>query len=532
MFIFLGAIVFGVFLVFAPFQKNIPEPTSTHTGLAAGAFSYLTGVVPLGFIDEDILGQAKVLQTEDASAFFWPSDLGDYFSQGSGNSQELIESPHFTTQLFYVVAFALFGNSLSSVIALWGIVFILGVGVGLLVPLSRPGVQALGLVFGFVTLSILMVPFLDTNSLSVINYRLLPLLAVFPVAALVLLLTSGKPFPFRALPSGIFLGVLVGFVVVGRPTAAWTLIAIVTASLIGIWKLRGRTLLRATVGIIILLVSPLASIQLFSSLPAALHGKSSTPNSVGAPWIAANLGLFEDPRLYEKYVCTLEPPQTALVGVSHLPCSPRSLSGVQALFVAANPQNSYSDQKGYNAALRFIEERNLDADLALPAGEVHGDLTQFNMNWNVLGEVSREITLEMIRQDTGLVIQNLFFVKPVRLIHVLVQQPFTVFRNTAQGPSLPLLLVPLTLISAVFFFTGRDILGATRKSRHFDELKEDGRRATWALFLLAVASMTPAIAFYAMSYTALDIGVLVSSFLTFLILQMMGQKPHRGLIQV
>lgn len=523
-------VIFSAFFVLAPFQKNVPEPISTHTGLVAGAYSYSAGLAPLGSIHLEILDQVNALHAEDPELFFWPNNLGRHLSPETIESQELTASPHPAMQLFYVAAFTGFGESLSSVIVLWAILFALGIGVGLLIPLSRRALQALGLVLGFLVITVTSLPLLDSQSLSVVNYRVLPLLIVFPVSTLVLLFADRRIISARTLFAVLIMAIMIGFVIAGRASAIWAIIAILAAGVFNVWGLRGRSFFRPATQAVILVATIFGSSLIFSFSPLAGLGDSprgpaldkkiaSIDESVNPAttmrWFSVNLGLFTDPRLHEKYVCNVGSAEV-FTGVDPIPCSGKSVTMTQALITAVNPKNNYSDLAGYNSVIRYIGERDLDRDLELPPARIYGDLTQFPMNWPVLGEVSREIAFEMIRQDPGIVLQNLIFVKPVRLFFVLAKQPVLALTNVSQASSSPLLLIPLALVSGIFVFVTRDVLREKNQAHNPNGQVGQYRATMWALFILATSSSLVAIAFYAQSHTVLDIGVLTVSFLSFL----------------
>lgn len=521
---FIVSVIFSIFLVLAPHQKNIPDPPSAHTGFAAGAFGYIADVTPLGSIDLDILEQAQALQTNEPEAFFWPHHLGDYLSPGESDSRELIASPQPSVELLYVLAFTMFGPSLSSVILLWAILFVLGVILGLSLPLSRPDLQALGLILGFVILTISAVPFLDPQSLSVVNFRLLPLLIVFPITSLVMVLMRREQFPVWVAPAGVIGGAFLGFIVLGRQTALWGVLALLVAGIISLWRLwssRRPGRFRSLAIILILMVAPVASIQTFSLAIAPTERLESSYNDTLNPantmrWFSVAVGFFADPRLYEKYVCNTEPPKTS-PNIDRLPCSGEHVSTLKALIVASDPKNPYRDLAGYNAAIRHIEERNLELELGLPPARMYPNLTQFNMDWGVLGLVSKEVTMEMLKKDTGVVTQNLFIAKPLRLLFVLALQPYMFAKATTQAVMPILFLVPLTLFVTVFLFSFRDILRSRRKAECSGCSKSDVAKTSWALSLLAACSILPAILFYSQSHTVLDIGIFIASLGAFLI---------------
>lgn len=521
---FLCALIFALFLVLTPSHNKVPEPGPVHIGLAAGSLSYLSGEVPLGKIRSDLLRKTQSLYTVDPSLFFWPNDLQDHvFFTGEG-PHELLDSPLAALSLLYTLAFILFGSSLSAVIVLWATLFLLGVGLSLLLPLNRSSVQALSIVLAFTILTISILPFLEVNSFSVINLRVLPLLIVVPVAALVLLLMSGKPVPLIALP----IGLLIGYVIVSRASAAWTIVTLCIAGLASVWRLRGRQFVGRTAGVIALTISVGAPILLLPSaipgtatkqnLPATAYNDTINPaNSLR--WISINLGLFADPRLFESYVCTEEPPVTDVNGISHLPCSSEEISTLRALIMAADPRNAYDDQRGYNAALRFTDEKNFEVDLALPPMEFYGNLTQFNMNWTELGNVSKSIVIEVLQNDGAIVAQNVALVKPIRLFFSLIEQPKLIAISVIRGSSPAPLFLPLLLVSAILFISARDILRFNRDNASNREIHKQVRTVGQALGLLAVTSSIPGIIFYSMSHTVLDIGILFSSLLAFMTLQ-------------
>lgn len=529
--IMLSAVFFSGFLILAPYQQSIPDPTSAHTGFVAGAFGYIADVSRLGSIDLDILEQAQALQTNEPEAFFWPNNLGDYLSPGESDSREFIASPQPSVELLYVVAFAMFGPSLSSVVALWAILLVLGVILGLSLPLSRPNVHALGLILGFLILTISAVPFLDVQSLSVVNFRLLPLLVVFPITSLVMALMNRKPFPIWGVPVGVVVGAFLGFIVVGRQTALWGVLAMLIAGLVSLSSRRRPGHFRSLAVILVLMVAPVASIQTFSRTIAPTEPLESSYNDSLDPtntmrWFSVAVGLYADPRLYEKYVCNMEPPKTA-PNIDRLPCSGENFSPLRALIAASDPRNPYSDLAGYNAAIKHIEERNLELDLALPPARMYPNLTQFNMDWGVLGQVSMEITVEMLRKETGVVLQNFLIAKPVRLLLVLAIQPYMVAKSLTQAALPILLLVPLALIVTVFLFSLRDILRSRRKAECSDDLENDlGKRTGWALSLLSACSIVPAMVFYSQSHTVLDIGIFIAGLGAFLLLKSFGMPKN------
>lgn len=535
---FILATGFSAWLVATPLHNNVPSPEAAHIGFVAGAHSYLSGAAPLGGVDLDILDEVYEV---NSALFFWPNNLESQLSPEFGEPREIVAHPNPNVQLLYVVAFAMFGQSLSSVIALWAILFLLGVVLGLLAPLTKPAVQALGLILGGLMTTVSSLPFLDVNSLSVLNQRVLPLLIVFPVSALVLLLMTRKKIPTRALPAALFMAVFLGFVIVGRQTAIWALVALVASSLVSVWGLRGWSLFRSTAKVIILVATTLGSIQLFSSSPWVELGNSSSGptlpeefvplnDSVNPTntmrWHSINLGLFTDPRLYEKYVCNETPP-TVYPSAPRLACSGDSVTTTQALVAAANPENPYSDLTNYNAVIRYIEEGALPLELELPPARYYGDLGGTPVNWTVFGEVSREIALEMFKRDTGIVIQNFIFVKPVRLFFALIQQPLLILGNIGNLNSLLLLLIPLALVAAIFLFVARDIFREKTEARQPIEPGDQLQATRWALFILLGSSSLVAIAFYAQSHTVLDTGVLTVSLLSFLVIHSALQGVER-----
>lgn len=536
------AAAFSASLVATPLQNNVPEPQNQHIGYVAGAYSFLSEASSLGEIDLDILDEVYRVHSVNPELFFWPHDLGSNLSPEFGEVRETVVHPNANVQLLYIVGFAGFGYSLSSVIFLWAILFFLGVALGLLAPLPRPAVEALGLILGVLMATVSSLPFLDVNSLSVLNQRVLPLLIVFPVSALILLLMTRKKISARMLPAALLVGVFLGFVIVGRQTAIWAIAALLTASLVSGWGLRGLSLLRYVATVIILLTTIISSIQLFSSSPWVGLGKSSSGGNLSdnfvplndsvnptdtMRWHSINIGLFTDPRLYEKYVCNDNPPKVFPVA-PRLPCSGETVTATQALVAAANPGNPYRDLTNYNAVIRYVEERGFNQELELPPARVYGELGGFPMNWTVLGEVSREITLEMFTRDPGAVIQNLILVKPVRLLLALLEQPVLALSNVGQVRSSPLLLIPLVLVSGIFVFVTRDIFREKIQAHYPSGQGDQYRETVWALFILAASSSLIAIAFYAQSHTVLDIGVLTVSLLAFLAIHSALRKWQRA----
>ncbi len=503
------SLVFVVFLMFSGSHSGVPEPTSYHTGFAAAAISFLHFGAPLGSVHVSLVEKMQSVYVSSPDYFFYPYSLLDFIDSDQIVLESLLPTPHRPMTWFYVGAFYLFGESLSSVILLWGTVFFFGVVASMGFRLSRQSLQAVGLTNFMTMITVICMPFLDSNSLSVINYRTMPLLLIVPVTALILKLVSGTPIPYALITSAIFFG----FIFSIRPTSLWMMGAVLASGIVGFWASEKHLRKRFAGGLLIWMFLAVVSFQWISTSQQRINSGQELvePIAESSRWYSANIGLFADPRLYEAYVCTDDPPTTKVFGINHMECSGQNQSVLSSLVAASNPGNRYSDQTAYNGALRFIEENGLDVELAEEPAPYYGDLSPvFNLNWNAYGEVSRELLTAVVREEPGIVAQNLIVVKPIRLAATLAQQPVSVVRGLIRGDELftPIFLATFGIGAGALLL--RDLYCSRRRALSREVQPQDSR-TNLGLSIIVVFAALPSLVFYAESYTIFDFGVGVGS---------------------
>ncbi len=496
------ALAIGSTLSLGKSHWQIPEPGPHNIGFAGAALDHSRSETRLGSVTEGTHLALTALRDLDQEALFAPGALSAVALPPSDSRIYPTFPRPFA--LFYSLAFALFGLSFRSVIYLWSLIFVGTVGLAAVALRTHSSVNALIAVVAGVSIQLGTVPLMDHNASSVVNYRLAPLLAVIPAVALGLAIFEGN---FRLMPTIILAG-LVGFVIAVRPTSIWIIGAVLVTTMFRVAKTRraeARSISAAVVALGAIGVSAGYFVTMQSRVPDSVEAVEAISDS--ARWKSVAIGLLRDPRLHQSYACSDEEFVTSLRGVVNKPCTAREWTRIESFKINASPSYRYDDQDAYAAALRYIQEFNLQVDLGRAETRLFGDLSQFNMDWNAYGAISRLSTIRIIRHEPVIALE-IMAAKLVRIPIMLAVEMGSSVRAALSGkaPRSALLLWALGICGATATVTLGRLSRRTALENHLTITRS--RDILKVVLILLVLSFVPSIIFYPIPHAALDAAAL------------------------
>ena len=520
-------------LVLTSAHHRLPEPRPAHIGFAATAASFSETHSNLGSAPADLLERFFSITDQDPSSLF-SNDVIEAAVLASELSGPLLATSPRAFALFYTAAFLMFGSTLQSVILLWARVFSAGIVLALLAPLSLRGLRFVALTTMGVVITLGAVPLLDHNSWSVVNYRVVPLLAVVPATAVIVSAIEGRGPNWWAVPSAP----IIGFAVAVRPTTVWFLLGLIGALIFSRQQRRRNGTVEPPrppqrVVIVAFLFALLLPMGWFLTLQDRIDQsqEENKPISDAIRFHSLAISLFVDPRLYEQHVCTDTPIETELRFIRHQECPSEPIGHLNSILMATDPRNRYDDQHGYHAALRGTSGRDRNGGLVLDDVRFAGDLSQFNLDWGVYGVEARRVFLDTLRQNPIIAAQNFVIVKPVRALLTLGLQPVLVLRGITTGAA-PLsahaLLALGILGSFLIVLDSRSQQNGSASSveppGRFSVLGSSG------IAVVLVSAALPVLVFYAESHAILDLGALVWAAAVMFFLPIASAAPDKLLL--
>ena len=479
-------------------------------GFAAAAIDYRNGDADLGSVTANTFNALMQYAETQPRALFETDGLN--INPPLEDGVEWFPTFPRSYSIFYVLSFVAFGNSLSSVIFLWALVFF--AGVVLAATMARTVRAAKGVVYITCGAVVLLgaVPLMDINVGSVINYRLAPLLVVVPATALVFGILDGIQTGWT---SPAVLGAFIGFTLSVRPTIVWIpllLMGLILRGLVAEWRSnsnRWGTLSKPLAAVATIAISGSFFLTMQNRVPDGLEQVEAIADSVR--WNSVAIGLLRDPRLHEAYACSDQEFDTSLRGIRHQPCTNSNVSPSESLAETAFPIFRYDDQHAYSAALRYIKENNLDINLGLEEEhDLYGDLSGFNMHWRAYGEVMRLVVVSMVRDDLKLVGQAQFG-KTLRLVTSTISDFGSIAAAASEKPASRLTYALWALALGSVWATNR--IGMDREIVTIEAVEGPERKANYAragsaasgIALMAIFATAPSLIFYPILHAQLDL---------------------------